>query len=457
MNFKLILIAFVIITGPLEGTPPENKLQYQILRSNKHKIKRSKGRVNYYANTVATRSLILCGDRETNPGPGFSKCNICNKNVNKNHRRIICSTCQNSVHAICSGVPDYQKIKSRVPRYHICQFCTFSTEQPFYKSNLLDLDKSLGGENFDQCQHKFLIQNNPKKLSAGHLNTQSLCSSFDEFSEFMHSCKFEIMTLSETWLKNDKHMIDYVQIEGYNTEFRHRQGRRGGGVGLFIKEDLKYKIRRDISNIEPDLEQLWVELTFKNKNSLILLGVLYQDNFDSTSKTIWLQKLDTVIGQLSSSWDGTIMICGDMNINTLDSTNPILNLYEAILNSYNLTRHINEPTRGNKVLDNIISNSPSQIKHCGVIPCPEISDHDSPYVIFDTKLRVYEPRYKYIRSMKTFDQKTFVNGFSNLPFSVIDGVDEPEDKLEIFNALITQYLEDHAPLKRIKITRAPTP
>ena len=59
--------------------------------------------------------------------------------------------------------------------------------------------------------------------------------------------------------------------------------------------------------------------------------------------------------------------------------------------------------------------------------------------------------------MKTFDQKTFVNGFSNLPFSVIDGVDESEDKLEIFNALITQYLEDHAPLKRIKITRAPAP
>ena len=171
-------------------------------------------------------------------------------------------------------------------------------------------------------------------------------------------------------------------------------------------------------------------LKIKTRRFFLLLGVLYQDNFDSTSKTIWLQKLDTIIGQLSSSWDGTIMICGDMNINTLDSTNPILNLYEATLNSYNLiTRHINEPTRGNKVLDHIISNSPSQIKHCGVIPCPQISDHDSPYVIFDTKSRVYEPRYKYIRSMKTFDQKTFVNGFSNLPFSVIDGVDEPEDEL----------------------------
>ena len=170
-----------------------------------------------------------------------------------------------------------------------------------------------------------------KEIISRSLEYAIALSSFDEFSEFMHSYKFDIMTLSETWLKNDKHMIDYVQIEGYNTEFRHRQGRRGGGVGLFIKEDLKNKIRRDISNIEPDLEQLWVELTFKNKNSSILLGVLYHYNFDSTSKTIWLQKLDTIIGQLSSSWDGTIMICSDMNINTLDSTNPILNLYEATI------------------------------------------------------------------------------------------------------------------------------
>ena len=46
---------------------------------------------------------------------------------------------------------------------------------------------------------------------------------------------------------------------------------------------------------------------------------------------------------------------------------------------------------------------------------------------------------------------------SQIYHSVIDRVDEPEDKLEIFNALITQYLEDHAPLKRIKITRAPAP
>ena len=46
---------------------------------------------------------------------------------------------------------------------------------------------------------------------------------------------------------------------------------------------------------------------------------------------------------------------------------------------------------------------------------------------------------------------------SQIYHSVIDRVDEPEDKLEIFNALITQYLEDHAVLKRIKITRAPAP
>ena len=35
---------------------------------------------------------------------------------------------------------------------------------------------------------------------------------------------------------------------------------------------------------------------------------------------------------------------------------------------YNLTRHINEPTRGNKVLDHIISNSPIKLNIAVLFP-----------------------------------------------------------------------------------------
>ena len=36
-------------------------------------------------------------------------------------------------------------------------------------------------------------------------------------------------------------------------------------------------------------------------------------------------------------------------------------------------------------------------------------------------------------------------------------MEDPEDKLDIFNALVTECIDRHAPLKRIKCTRPPAP
>ena len=50
---------------------------------------------------------------------------------------------------------------------------------------------------------------------------------------------------------------------------------RSGGVGIYIKDTIKFKCRKDIENRMPDLEHLWVELPGKNKNSRLLAGVIY--------------------------------------------------------------------------------------------------------------------------------------------------------------------------------------
>ena len=91
------------------------------------------------------------------------------------------------------------------------------------------------------------------------------------------------MTLSETWLKNNKLMLEYVQIGGYNNEFINREGRRGGGIGVYVKDCFKYKIRKDIVGFEADIEHIWIELTYRNKNSSVLVGAFYQDSFNNTS------------------------------------------------------------------------------------------------------------------------------------------------------------------------------
>ena len=53
---------------------------------------------------------------------------------------------------------------------------------------------------------------------------------FDEFRFMVNESKFDIITLSETWLKNDKHLLEYVNLPGYKFSYRSRDEKRGGGV-----------------------------------------------------------------------------------------------------------------------------------------------------------------------------------------------------------------------------------
>ena len=50
------------------------------------------------------------------------------------------------------------------------------------------------------------ITNSNKTNTIAHLNTQAIRSTFDEFTCMLNTQKFDIMTLSETWLKDNPHL-----------------------------------------------------------------------------------------------------------------------------------------------------------------------------------------------------------------------------------------------------------
>ena len=107
-----------------------------------------------------------------------------------------------------------------------------------------------------------------------HLNTKSLPLSFDEFSHMMNKYKFDIVALSETWLKNNKTQLEYVQIDGYKSEFKNRESKSGGGVGFYIKEHMNFNVRHDLGKIDESIEILWIEVQGRNKNTPVLISVV---------------------------------------------------------------------------------------------------------------------------------------------------------------------------------------
>ena len=108
--------------------------------------------------------------------------------------------------------------------------------------------------------HVTKLQELKTPISICHLNTQSVTSTFDEFQRMVNESKFDIITLSETWLKNDKHLLEYVNLPGYKFSYRNRDEKRGGSVGVYIKDCITYKIRNGIINLDFSLEHLWVEV-----------------------------------------------------------------------------------------------------------------------------------------------------------------------------------------------------
>ena len=92
-------------------------------------------------------------------------------------------------------------------------------------------------------------------------------STFNEFSIMLNSYQFDIISVTETWLQDTEYQRNYVQVNGYNTLFKNRTGKRGGGVGFYLKEQPQYKVRTDLTQTYKDLEILVAEIRGRNKNT----------------------------------------------------------------------------------------------------------------------------------------------------------------------------------------------
>jgi hypothetical protein len=176
------------------------------------------------------------------------------------------------------------------------------------------------------------------------------------------------------------------------------------------------------------------------------LGVFYQPVSDPARKVSWFEKFETILAAVHSKWDGILAIAGDMNID-LNNYLTTAYKYEAILRSFNLNQHIKDPTRKGKLLmDHNITNFPHNVAATGVSPTPEVSDHDMPYVIVNARLSRFQNRFKSIRSVKSFCSEEYLRDISELPFSLVYALYDPDEKITILNELLRSCIDRHAHL-----------
>ena len=126
--------------------------------------------------------------------------------------------------------------------------------------------------------------------------------------------------------------------------YRDRGEKCGGGAGVYIRDTIEFEVCSDILKLDDSIEHLWVEIQGRKKNSACLIGVFYQPSSENNKKLEWLEKLDSVLSIVKSTWNGTVRITGDSNIDLLASTE-IQKRYIEVLETYDLNNHISKATR----------------------------------------------------------------------------------------------------------------
>ena len=111
-----------------------------------------------------------------------------------------------------------------------------------------------------------------------HMNIRSLPDKINKLKVFLCNLQeigatFDFILLCETFL-NDRN-ADMYNLPGYTFVEKHRKDRKCGGVGIYVKNNLSYKIREDLSIFEEhSFETVFIEVIGNQHNTVV--GEIYR-------------------------------------------------------------------------------------------------------------------------------------------------------------------------------------
>ena len=200
------------------------------------------------------------------------------------------------------------------------------------------------------------------------INARSLLPKMDELSLLLNTHPLEVVAITESWLTND--IIDeMVLIDEYNTFRKDRMHGRGGGVCAFVSVDIPCKRRQDLE--DPSFECMWVWLRpvrLPRKISGLICAILYNppDTPQPEQKDLVKYMVDKLDVVRTTHPDCGVVLLGDFNR---------LDICDLLIHQ-NLKQTVWTPTRGQHVLDLIVTNLHELYNEPSIIAPLGTSDHN---------------------------------------------------------------------------------
>ena len=285
---------------------------------------------------------------------------------------------------------------------------------------------------------------NKNRIILSHLNINSIRNKFEMIADMIIG-KLDIFLISETKI-DDSFTTEQFNIPSYKSPYRLDRDSNGGGILLYIREDIPSKLKNSIE-ISENIECIFIEINLFKKKWLI--GGIYNPN-KSMSRN-FLKSLSKYLDTYLPDYDNVILL-GDFN------SQPTENDMNEFCNLYNLTNLVLEPTcyknqNNPSCIDLILTNRPKSFQNTITVETGLSDFHKMTVSVLKTFFKKGPPKIITYRNYKKYSQEDFSNDILlNLMSRDLKNMSYDE-----FENIFMTLLEKHAPIKfkYIRINQSP--
>ena len=286
----------------------------------------------------------------------------------------------------------------------------------------------------------------------GHLNVRSVVSKMDEIKLQLERHRSMILGLSETWL--DSSVGDNeVSIDGFGLH-RNDRNRNGGGVLVYVPDDLKCFRRYDLEccNVEA------VRLQVKVSSETFLLCHVYRPPNVPTS---WFDSFENMV-ECMVRLNAKTVVMGDFNCDMLGNSYHASTLKD-MMSTYGFCQSIVDPTRvtqnSESLIDLIFATDVDMFTEFGREELG-ISDHFLVFGILkqsDSGVSCNEHRVKLVRCLHKCNAGKLIAALRCAPWSGMEHFTDIDHRWIYWKTLFLGIVEAHAPCKRITVRKQSLP
>ena len=230
--------------------------------------------------------------------------------------------------------------------------------------------------------------------------------------------------------------ISQFTMTGYSIPFRLDRTCHGGGILLFVREDIPSKIFK--TDCDADFEDIFVEINLRNKKWLLCCS--YKPH--KSNITNHLKNICKTLDKLNSTYDNLVLL-GDFNAEPEEeSISEFLNLYNLknLVKQSTCFKNPNKPT----CIDLILTNCPRSFQNTDTFETGLSDFHKRTFTVLKQHFPKQKPRAVIHRQYKNFRNDYFRIELENALLKYdINNID-----YDSFIKILLTVLDKHVPVKK---------